>query len=118
MMRQPLTRAASVAYSPGRVVAAAAHSYAFATDRRTNVELGSRLLDTPAFMWLDAYSTRSTNFWLSLQSTAAAAVLAEAASDRALITLERRVTAEGQIEYHYYAFMRKDNQGWIVNGVW
>ena len=34
-------------------------SYAFATDRKTNVELGT-LLDTPAFMWLDAFEKKHT----------------------------------------------------------
>jgi hypothetical protein len=36
-------------------------SYAFPTSRRENVGLGT-LLDTPAFQWLDANETRTTEY--------------------------------------------------------
>jgi hypothetical protein len=40
-------------------------SYAFATSRRSNVEMG-HLHDTPTFEWLDAYETSTTTFSFGL----------------------------------------------------
>jgi len=43
-------------------------SYAYATDRKHNVETG-KLLDTPTFEWLDAYEKKTTKFYIFLQNS-------------------------------------------------
>jgi hypothetical protein len=41
-------------------------SYALATSRKANVEMGS-LFETPTFEWLDAHESKETKFYISLQ---------------------------------------------------
>lgn len=42
-------------------------SYSYAIGRTRNVEQG-KMFDTPCFEWLDAYETKTTKFWISLQT--------------------------------------------------